>query len=172
MRLFLTVGSQMPFDRLTAAVAHWSRGHPGHQVVAQVGHTGLGRDELEGLDWTPLLAPGDYAARCDWADLIVAHAGMGSVLTALDGGKPLLVMPRRGALRETRNDHQVDTARRLQAWSGVAVAMDPTELATLLDRWCAQGWRPPVSSAEAGPERQRLIDHLGRFIRNGRSRTG
>lgn len=172
MRLFLTVGSQMPFDRLTAAVARWSREHPGHEVVAQVGRTALPRAELQGLDWTALMAPADHSARCAWADLIVAHAGMGSVLTALDHGKPLLVMPRRGALRETRNDHQVDTARRLRQWPGVAVAMDPPALAAMLDRWCAHGWVAPRPDAGPRPERQRLIDHLGAAIRNGRRRAG
>ncbi len=68
------------------------------------------------------------------AELIVAHAGMGSILTALELGRPILVMPRLGARRETRNDHQVATARRFRALGHVAVAFDEHELVEALDR--------------------------------------
>jgi hypothetical protein len=43
-------------------------------------------------------------------------------------------MPRRGGLRETRNDHQVDTARALAAEGLVTVAWDEHELAAWLKR--------------------------------------
>ena len=49
-------------------------------------------------------------------------------------GKPILVMPRRGDLRETRNDHQVATAERFLAQGRVAVAMTEGDLPAMLDR--------------------------------------
>ena len=64
---------------------------------------------------------------------IVAHAGMGTILTALELGKPLLIMPRRAALGEHRNDHQLATAERFAAVDGVKVAFDETEFALKLD---------------------------------------
>ena len=67
------------------------------------------------------------------AGVLVAHAGMGSILTALQYGKPILVMPRQGRLKETRNDHQVATAVRFKALNKVAVAMDETEIPAQLD---------------------------------------
>ncbi len=56
------------------------------------------------------------------ATAIVAHAGMGTILTALEMGKPLLVMPRRAALGEHRNDHQLATASRFAELGRVKVA--------------------------------------------------
>jgi hypothetical protein len=58
----------------------------------------------------------------------VAHAGMGTILSALELGTPVLVMPRRAALGEQRNDHQVATARRFKQLGGVGVAFDEHEL--------------------------------------------
>lgn len=140
LRLFLTVGSQMPFDRLVVAVARWARDHgPGVAVMAQVGQTTLPAQEMQPLDWAPLLAPKAYRQQCDQCDLMIAHAGMGSVLTALECDKPLLVMPRRGPLRETRNDHQLDTVEhllRLQPHCGgwpIQVARDEREIPSRLD---------------------------------------
>ena len=67
------------------------------------------------------------------ADAIVAHAGIGTILTALEIGRPLLVMPRRAALGEHRNDHQLTTARRFAELGKVKVAFDEVELRLRLD---------------------------------------
>lgn len=168
MNLFLTVGSQMPFDRLTAAVAAWARSAPEHHVVAQVGRTELSTGQLEGLHWRELMSPSDYARQCAAADLIVAHAGMGSVLTAMETGRHLLMMPRRGALRETRNDHQVATALRLRGQPGLHVAMEPDELAPALNRLCAQAVGTLTPRRALSTQRLALIDHLRGVITNAR----
>ena len=174
VRVFMTVGSQMPFDRMSAAVAQWARRRPDVTVFAQVGRTRLRPGELDGIDWCPLLEPSDYLARSREADLLVAHAGMGSVLTAMELQRPLVVMPRRGALAETRNDHQVDTAEHLrkQATDGDAfmggghgdengngqpsrlkllVADDEHALPTVLDRACWSLAQPLLDGLGPGP---------------------
>ena len=96
-----------------------------------------------------------YLERLNEGALVVAYMGHGSrqrldtmrfqnnryrifeedAADALDSrhGAPIVVMPRRGALRETRNDHQIATAVALSAQGRVSVAMDETELAGVLD---------------------------------------
>jgi UDP-N-acetylglucosamine transferase subunit ALG13 len=49
---------------------------------------------------------------------------MGTIITVLEVGRPLLVVPRLGSLGETRNDHQVTTARRLEQEKLVLAAYD------------------------------------------------
>jgi len=66
--------------------------------------------------------------------MILAHAGMGTILTAVDLGKPILVMPRRADQGEHRNDHQLATARQLQDVLGLCVAWDEDELRDWLER--------------------------------------
>jgi UDP-N-acetylglucosamine transferase subunit ALG13 len=67
------------------------------------------------------------------ADAIVGHAGIGTLFAALERGKPIVVMPRRADLRETRNDHQIATARRFEALAGVVVAWDQNALMERLE---------------------------------------
>lgn len=67
--------------------------------------------------------------------MIVAHAGMGTILSALRYGKPILVMPRRASLGEQRNEHQLATASHLARLGKVTVAMDEQELRARLDRF-------------------------------------
>ena len=91
---------------------------------------------------------------------------MGSILTALTSGKPILVMPRRGDLRETRNDHQVATAERFRALGRVAVAMDERELPERLDAIETLAASEPITDQAS----QRLIKTLRRFIHEGNAR--
>ena len=64
------------------------------------------------------MSPKECTDRMVAADAIIAHAGMGTILTALEMGKPLLVMPRRAELGEHRNDHQLATAMRFADLGG------------------------------------------------------
>ncbi len=129
--IFVTVGAQMPFDRLTSCVDRWAASRNDADVFAQIGITDWRPTHM---DWTAMLDPSDYRQRLFEADAVITHAGMGTILTALEFGKPTVVMPRRGALRETRNDHQVGTARALAAEGLVTVAWDEHELAAWLQR--------------------------------------
>lgn len=155
--IFVTVGYQMAFDRLIGAVDDWKSSHPDHAAFAQIGPTDHVPSHLDHVDFTE---PEEFTRHVRDASVIVAHAGMGSILTALQHGKPIVVMPRRAAFRETRNDHQVATAERLRDRPGIHVAMDETELGPILDRLSELREIPPISS-EASPE---LIAHVRRFI--------
>lgn len=57
------------------------------------------------------------------ADVVVAHAGVGSALGALDGGKVPVLVPRHQSLGEHVDDHQAEIARHL-AERGLAVVGD------------------------------------------------
>lgn len=128
--IFVTVGTQLPFDRLVAAVDRWAATHPGGRVFAQVGPSGLRPTRIE---HQAFLSPAECHERMLAADAIVAHAGMGTILGGLEMGKPLVVMPRRAALGEHRNDHQLATARRFAELGSVSVAFDEAELHAQLD---------------------------------------
>ena len=129
--ILVTVGGQMLFDRMVAAVDAWAGRTGRKDVFAQIGPTDL---VPKHIDWVHLMAPDEFRRRVREADAVVAHAGMGTILTALEYGKPLLVMPRRGDLAETRNDHQVATAERFRELGRVHVAGDEKALAEWLDR--------------------------------------
>lgn len=129
--IFVTVGSQMAFDRLIAAVDSWADARERADVFAQIGPSSTRPNAIR---WTRFVEPSEFRERVRQCDALVAHAGMGSILTALEFGKPVLVMPRRASLGETRNDHQIATARRLRAMGKVHVAMDEHEMPRMLDR--------------------------------------
>lgn len=125
--IFVTVGAQMPFDRLVKTVDHWAGESGRDDVFAQIGLTDFCP---ENMHWTPFLSTEEFIQRYESASVIVSHAGTGSIITALQLGKPILIMPRRASLHETRNDHQVATAEQFRRFSSVGVAFDEKELIT------------------------------------------
>jgi UDP-N-acetylglucosamine transferase subunit ALG13 len=131
MNLFVTVGYQMSFDRLIAAVDSWVAEHRDVEAFAQIGPTGIAP---ESMDWERFLEPDAFRKRVESCDAMVAHAGMGSIITAFEYRKPILIMPRKGSLQETRNDHQLATARQLGLRGQTLVAMEESALPARLDQ--------------------------------------
>lgn len=129
--ILVTVGTELPFDRLVKAVDRWAATRDRSDIFAQIGE---GAWEPAHFPFRDFIEPDEFAERLRSADLIVAHAGMGTILSALHYGKPLLVMPRRAGLGEQRNDHQLATAERLLEMGKINVAFDEQELMHKLDR--------------------------------------
>jgi UDP-N-acetylglucosamine transferase subunit ALG13 len=155
--IFVTVGTDLPFDRLVRVVDEWA-GHCGRtDVFAQIGAT---RWTPAHLQYRNFLAPDEFTQRFAEARVVVAHAGMGTILSALRWQKPILVMPRRAGLGEQRNDHQLATARRLSAIDKVNVVMDDSELRDRLERLHELKAREPIGPYASAD----LIDAISRFI--------
>jgi UDP-N-acetylglucosamine transferase subunit ALG13 len=94
------------------------------------------------------------------ADVIVAHAGMGSIITALELSIPIIVMPRKADLGEHRNDHQIATAKRFLEQGRIHVAFDEIELTEKLDQLDDLKVLGDISS-HASPG---LLDTISAFI--------
>jgi UDP-N-acetylglucosamine transferase subunit ALG13 len=128
--IFVTVGTQLPFDRLIRTIDQWSSRQPSVEVFAQIGPAEY---QPRHIAWAEFLDADECRRKTEKADVVVAHAGMGSILTALELGRPVLVMPRLSAYGEHRNDHQLDTAKKLLAQGRIFVAFDEVELVEKLD---------------------------------------
>ena len=155
--IFVTVGTQLPFDRMIKTVDSWA-GRSGADVFAQIGP---GQYIPKHLKWTRTLRADECNARIQSAQAVVAHAGMGSILTALQYGKPIVVLPRRGALGEHRNDHQVTTAEHFKAQGRIRVAFDGMELEQQLDVIATAQPSARIANCASAP----LIDALRNFVR-------
>ncbi len=155
--ILVTVGTDHPYDRLDAAVDRGAAKNGRSDVFAQIGHT---EKRPQHIASTPFLEPADFHRRFTEASVIVAHAGMGTILSALRYGKPIVVMPRRASLGEQRNEHQLATAKHLQALGKIHVALDEHELLAFLD-----GLAQLKPLASVGPHaEQRLIETLRTFL--------
>jgi UDP-N-acetylglucosamine transferase subunit ALG13 len=142
--IFATVGTQLPFDRLIHALDDWAEAHPDIEVFAQIGRGGY---EPRHLEWSHDLHPQEFRRRLETCDAIVAHAGMGTIISAVEIGKRVIVMPRRATLGEHRNEHQLATVARLGHLQGLEIVHDADALETAL----ARSQFVNAGSAGAGP---------------------
>lgn len=99
---------------------------PDAEVLWQVGCTDVSGLPIAGRVSVPAHEMRDAIAE---ADLVVAHAGIGSALAALDAGLCPVLLPRRAARAEHVDDHQLLIADDLAA-RGIAITRDPSQLTT------------------------------------------
>ena len=130
MKIFATVGTQLPFDRLIRELDALAESKPEFDVVAQIGTSSY---EPRHMAWSRTVSESQFRKHVSDCDAIVAHAGMGTIISAMDDGKRVIVMPRRAEYGEHRNDHQLATAKRLGHLQGLAVVHSGQELAKALE---------------------------------------
>lgn len=122
--IFLTVGTQFPFDRLVKAVDDvFDKGLIGEEIFAQIGESTYWPRNFESVSF---LDKRIFDERLRSASSVISHAGMGIITLALENNKPLLVMPRLKKYGEVVNDHQVAIAKKL-ARLGCVLAAYKTE---------------------------------------------
>lgn len=161
--ILATVGTQLPFPRLTEAVALWARaqGEPATIQAGQAETDGAGAGDGAGDGPVKLrnaIPPVELDAIFARARVVVGHAGIGTILSAQRHRRPLIILPRRAALGEHRNDHQLATAGWVEGRPGIYVAWEATDIAPLL----GQDLEP--ASPQPSPSSDGLIRRLSDFL--------
>lgn len=132
--VLVTVGTErFPFPRMLQVMDESVA--EGLEVTWQTGHTQV-TTALPGTHcpWWTAVALREAAQA---ADLVVTHAGVGSILMALRAGRRPVLVPRRADLHEHVDNHQVELAYQLRD-RGLAVVAEPGQpLRTLLDEAAA-----------------------------------
>lgn len=159
MKIFVVVGTQEPFDRMIRAIDKWAGDNPGNEIFAQISHAGY---LPVNMGYTDFITPDIFDQRFSEADLIVSHAGMGTIISALRNSKPIVVMPRLAQYHEHRNDHQLATAKSFEKLGYVNAAYTDTELFSFLSNAASLSAAPPIGSS-ASPA---LLSILKQFVEN------
>jgi len=123
--IFVTVGTQLPFERLIKAVDEWASNHPDMEVFAQIGRT---QYQPQHMTCVETMSPLEYTQKFNDARVVVSHAGMGTIISGLELAKPLVLMPRLAAQGEHRNDHQLGTAEKFSIYKQIQFVNSSEEL--------------------------------------------
>ena len=152
--IFVTVGTnEARFDRLLSAVAEI---RPDEDLVVQYGHSSrVGVARSEQFDFLPFDRMVELVRE---ARVVVTHAGVGSIMVALSGGKRPVVVPRLRAFGEAVDDHQLQLGRRFAAKGLVTLVERPEELGGVLDNASAPLTVTSRSNALAADLRQFVVE--------------
>lgn len=119
----------MPFDRLIKALDEYYSDKT-EEVFAQIGPAEY---KPKNIKFKEFISPSDVEYYYKNSTLVIAHCGMGSVLTAMKHCKPVILFPRRAEFGEHRNDHQLATAAWLKNIKGINVAFSESDLMSFLN---------------------------------------
>lgn len=107
--IFVTLGTQdKSFSRLLDAIEKQIKnGNIKEKVIVQAGYTDYVSDNMEILKIIPMEDFDRYIKECD---LLITHAGVGSIMTGLNNNKKVVAAARLEKYNEHTNDHQVQIA--------------------------------------------------------------
>jgi UDP-N-acetylglucosamine transferase subunit ALG13 len=153
--IFVTIGTQIPFDRLIQAIDELAV-EINEPVIAQVNKGCYIPEHLKTIEF---LSPDEFNKLLEEARLIIAHAGTGTIISALMKKKPIIVMPRLAYLKEHRNDHQLATTMKMNELGYIHAAYDKTQLKALISN---KNLAPLNSFGEYASEQ--LVKSIAAFI--------
>ena len=128
--IFIVTGTQEPFDRLLKIVDRWYSRNKGVKIIAQTAESTFSSKNMTCFDY---LEPDVFNEYFNNADVIIGHAGIGTIIEALENEKKLIVFPRLVKYNEHRNDHQHHTAFGFEKLGLINVAYNEKDLLGYLD---------------------------------------
>ena len=106
--IFVTVGNHFQeFDRLLKKVDAIAPRIP-HEIVIQKGYSKYLPRNAKYFDFVPMDEAMNYIRK---SDLVISHAGIGTIILCKEKGVPLVIFPRRKKYGEHGTDHQVEIAK-------------------------------------------------------------
>ena len=125
--IFVTTGTEkFPFNRLLRTIDKAvESGAITDKVFAQTGSSDYAP---RNFPYERFLDYHEQVKRIGEADIVVSHAGEGSIITCLNLGKVPVVFPRNAAYGEHVDDHQGELARKMGEHDRVIAAYNEEEL--------------------------------------------
>jgi len=109
--IFVTVGNHFQgFERLLKKVDEIAPRIP-HEMLIQKGYSKYVPHHTKYFDFVPLKMAVEYIRK---SDLVISHAGMGTIILCKGYGTPIIIFPRREKYKEHVNDHQMEIAQVLE----------------------------------------------------------
>jgi UDP-N-acetylglucosamine transferase subunit ALG13 len=151
---FVSVGNaKQPFQRLLNVVTRLADVLP-QPVLVQHGHTPFIPSRCKAVAF---LGMEEFEASIREAELIILHAGAGSVIHALQAGKVPVIVPRLADYGEHVNNHQLELARVLEGQGRVIVTLDPDELLTGVSEALNRQRHPLEERAAVAGDEPRMV---------------
>ena len=156
--IFVTVGQARDFSRLVKKIDEIGE-RIKEEIIIQQGQTKYVPKNCKHFEF---VSRDDFLKYVKKSRIIITHAGVGSIITALNCGKPTIVVPRRKKYNEHRNDHQMDIAREFNRTGRVSVCYDVNNLEKRIRKIKKQGVFKKQNELEIGKKLENFIESVMR----------
>jgi UDP-N-acetylglucosamine transferase subunit ALG13 len=131
--IFVTVGThEQPFDRLIRKIDELAaKGKIKEKIIAQIGYCSYIPENFEYFRFAPFEK---MEKLFDSANLVITHAGVGSVFLALKKGKKVIVVSRMRKFGEHSDDHQIQVAKELERQGMIIGVYDIEDLEEAIEK--------------------------------------
>jgi UDP-N-acetylglucosamine transferase subunit ALG13 len=109
--IFVTTGNHFQgFERLLKKMDEIALRIP-DEIVIQRGYSRYVPQNTKYFDFVPANTAMEYIQK---SELVISHAGMGTIILSRQYGIPIIIFPRRKIYKEHVNDHQMEIAQTLE----------------------------------------------------------
>lgn len=157
MKIFVALGTYpKQFDRLLKEIDSLLESK---KLKADVfAQTGVSVYKPKHFKFKDFLSPKEYEKELKNADIVLAHSGAGTIITALKHKKPVVVVPRREKFSEHTDDHQLDIAKAMHSAKKCIAVFELKDLFNALKK--AEKFRPEMES-----NKKQLVKRLNEFLK-------
>ena len=127
--IFVIVGTMYGFPRLIKEMDEIAKDID-EDVIMQIGKTNY---EPKNAKYFRFTSNGELTKLYDNARIVVCHSGVGTILTALEHGKIVVVVPRLKIYGEHIDDHQLEITRELEKEAMINAVYDISDLRNILN---------------------------------------
>jgi len=165
--IFITVGTErFQFDRIIkiideAVVTKKMEG----EVFGQIGSCAY---KPKSFSYKEFISFDEMICNIKRADIVISHAGVGSLLLCANFGKIPILFPRKSALSEHVDDHQEEFAKKMDALGKALIARSAEDL--IFDIINYNDLTRKKKVLPSGQNKERLVKYLNSLIL-GPSRT-
>jgi UDP-N-acetylglucosamine transferase subunit ALG13 len=165
--IFVTVGNATQgFGRLLNAVDRMAgEGAFGKEIVfIQSGNNPGFRTSH--CKHEPFLDMANFETKIQEADLVISHAGAGTLFHVFQAGKLSVVMPRRKKYGEHVDDHQIELVEALAAEGRIIPAYEPEDLPNAIEKAFAENRRRKGSGVRSEEKKSPMLELVAKAIEN------
>ena len=137
--IFVTVGTHYQgFERLIKAVDELTgKGEIKENVIIQIGYSDY---TPKNCKWFRFVDPEDFVEFCKKSNIVITHAGIGSIIIPLKIKKPVIVVPRYKKFNEHTDDHQLQITKELEKEGKIITVYDINNLEKAYKK--SKKWKP------------------------------
>lgn len=162
--IFLTVGTESPFDRLVRSVDDLVEYHIIEEpIFAQIGRS---KYRPRNFEYTECIQKRTFDELVEKSSAVISHAGVSMITAALEYNKPLLVVPRLKQYGENVDNNQIAIAEKFQRAGLLLAAYGEHDLPFIINR--LGRFRP----SERRQNLEKVISRIALFIKGVEAENG
>ena len=127
-KIFVNVGSTYSFDRLIKKMDTLGK-YSKYSIFLQIGKTEY---QPKNCKYSNFLNNSEFEKMIDWADIVVSHAGVGSIIEIVKHKKNILLFPRLKKFGEAVDDHQLEICKAFKDKYKIQWTVDANNIEKLL----------------------------------------